>query len=95
MGCQDPPSVSATTMTESELEKSAIWRRKAIMSSAKPMPTEDQEELMKSASEEVSAGFLVGPFGEDDLTKHFGTSSWLLNPRFVLYHGEARKVDCS
>ena len=97
VGCHEPPEgfkrqTVPATMTTSELEKSAIWRRKAIMASAKPMPVEDQEELAKSAAEEVSAGFLVGPFGEDDMTQHFGTSQWLLNPRFVLYQGEARKV---
>lgn len=97
VGCQEPPKgfklqTVPATMTTSELEKSAVWRRKAMMSSLKSMPTEDQEELMKATSEEVSSGFLVGPFGEDDMTKHFGTPDWLLNPRFVLYQGEARKV---
>ena len=97
VGCHEPPKgfkhqVVPATMTTRELEMSAVWRRKAIMSASKPMPAEDQEELMKAASEEVSAGFLVGPFDEDAMTHHLGTSEWLLNPRFVVYQGEARKV---
>ena len=97
VGCQEPPKgfrpqVVPATLTVTELEKSAVWRRKALMSSSKPLPDEDQEELMKMATEEVNAGFIMGPFTEEDMTAHFGNSSWLLNPRFVLYQGEARKV---
>ena len=97
VGCQEPPKgfkqqLVPATATQEELEKTAIWRRKALMASMKAMPKEDQDELMKSATEEVEAGFLVGPFSEADMTEHCATSSWVLNPRFVLYQGESRKV---
>ena len=97
VGYQGPPKgfkeqLVPATMSEEELAASSLWRRKSLMSSSKAMTKEDQEELMKSATEEVASGFLVGPFSEEEMSAHFNSPNWLLNPRFVIYQGESRKV---
>ena len=62
--------------------------------------TELQENDLKQATDkEVELGHLAGPLSECQVTADLGSSSWLLNPRFILYQGEEQKIrpidDCS
>ena len=97
VGHQDPPPserrlLVPAVMTVDELEKSAKWRRKALMGSSRNSKPEDEETLIESASEEARLGFLDGPYDEAAMTDRVGSDKWLLNPRFVLYQGDSRKV---
>lgn len=62
--------------------------------------TQEQEEDLKQATDkEVDLGHLAGPLDEQHFSDFFGRPDWLLNPRFILYQGEEKKVrpidDCS
>ena len=97
VGWQSPPqglreNLIPATMTAQELEDSAIWRRRSIMGAGQKATPRDEHELLKAASAEVEAGFLQGPFTEQEMTDHLGRSDWLLNPRFALHQGNGGKV---
>ena len=83
----NPPS-----MTTQQLDHSALWRRKALM--GKP-PTEDEirnaKQLMDETTKEVDAGFLDGPFLEDEVTEMLGRPDWSMSQRFLLLQGEDLK----
>ncbi|CAJ1451490.1 unnamed protein product [Effrenium voratum] len=83
--------VPATT-TEEDLSRSAAWRRRALIGKVQAVSEEDASALVKSAEEEVAAGFLDGPYSEASLTAKLGNPDWLVSPRFVLYQGARRKV---
>ena len=69
------------------------------MASTADMTSEQERDLKATTDKEVELGHLAGPFSEQQMTEHLGTTAWLLNPRFILYQGEERKVraidDCS
>lgn len=82
-----------------ELRATAEWRRRVIMAASSDMTREQEDDLKQATDKEVELGHLAGPLDERQMTEHFGTATWLLNPRFVRYQGEERKVrpidDCS
>ena len=97
VGCQDAPKgfrkhLVPAVSTQLELESSAIWRRRAIMGKHRNSSAEDIKELLATTNSEVEAGFLKGPFSEQEMSDHLGTENWVLNPRFVIYQGASRKV---
>ena len=80
-------------MTVEQLDHQAVWKRRAMM--GKTLTEEEQEQerdLVRESQEEVEAGFLEGPFTEDQLNKKLGTDRWSLTRRFCLYQGEERKI---
>ena len=83
--------VPATDSLESLLASSEI-RRKALTSSKKETSDKEQKDLTEASDEEVRRGELEGPFSEQEVTRHFGSKEWLLNPRFALYQGVKMKL---
>ncbi|CAE7310483.1 unnamed protein product [Symbiodinium sp. KB8] len=83
--------VPATDSVESLLAASEL-RRKALTSSGKVTSDKEQEDLTEASNEEVRRGELEGPFSEEEVTQHFGSKEWLLNPRFALYQGVKMKL---
>lgn len=81
------PLVVPATMTQDELEASALWRRKSLMSPRSELDEIDEEELVSAAKKEVELGFLAGPYTEAELDQYYGHQHWLLNPRFALHQG--------
>ena len=80
------------TMTAEQLDASAIWRRKALMSKA--ATTDELElapQLMEETMKEVEMGFLGGPFTEAQVTEILGCSDWSMSQRFLLLQGEELK----
>ena len=80
------------TMTEEELLSSALYRRKLLMGDHRDWTAEEQQALLDTTSDEVTRGFLEGPYSEDEMTVLLETDQWSLNPRFVLFQGASRKV---
>ncbi|CAE7229923.1 unnamed protein product [Symbiodinium sp. CCMP2592] len=64
-----------------------LWR--ALLQAAE---YDEAEDLFAGTLKEVHRGDLSGPYTEDEVTAHFGSDDWLLNPRFCIYQGENRKV---
>ena len=79
------PAVS----TVDQLQRESIWRRKALRTDA----TDETADLLDSQSlDEVSRGFLSGPFeSEEEVSAHLGREDWIANPRFVLLQGPSKK----
>ena len=80
-------------MTVEQLDHQAVWKRRAMM--GKTLTEEEQEQerdLVRESQEEVEAGFLKGPFTEDQLNKKLGTDHWSLTRWFCLYQGKERKI---
>lgn len=94
-----PPDWRPPEYSADELRETAVWRRKVIVGASSDMTCEQEEDLKQATDEEVDLGHLAGPFNEQQMTDHFGTTTWLLNPRFIRYQGEESKVrpidDCS
>ena len=83
---------SPPTLTTEQLDHSAVWRRKALM--GKPLTDEERDLaklLMEETMNEVSAGFLDGPFMESEVTERLGRSDWSMSQRFLLLQGEDLK----
>ena len=80
-------------MTVEQLDHQAAWKRRAMMGKAiTAEETEQERDLIKESQEEVEAGFLEGPFTEDQLNSKLGTDQWSLTRRFCLYQGEEKKI---
>ena len=88
--------VKPATLTEAELRGSATFCRKAL-ESRRPQTDEPgfAEHLEETASEEVSLGFLEGPFSAaDDVTEALGHPDWRVMRRFVIEQGaKLRPID--
>ena len=83
---------SPPTMTSEQLDLSAVWRRKALMSK-----TASQDELtlapqlLEETLKEVEAGFLSGPHSEAEVSEILGCTDWSMSQRFLLLQGEELK----
>ena len=83
-----PELMRPATMTEEDLQKSAIWRRKAMLARVHAVDPAHVEHLLETTKEELSLGFLEGPFhSEDQVTAFLGRNDWSLIRRFVLVQG--------
>ena len=81
------------SLTVEQLNHQAAWRRKATMS--KPLSGDEVSQLRDleaETMEEVKAGFLQGPFDEQQVTEQLKSDDWSLTRRFVLYQGEEGKI---
>ena len=80
-------------MTVEQLDHQAVWKRRAMMGkSIAAEECEQEHDLVRESQEEVEAGFLEGPFTEEQINTKLGTDSWSLTRRFCLYQGEERKI---
>ena len=80
-------------LTPQQLDEQAAFRRKATISSLSPPASEEENEvLFGETDDEVSRGFLEGPFdSEAEMTERLGTDAWSPSSRFVIFQGEERK----
>lgn len=54
--------------------------------------TKKEEDALIATADEVSAGFLQGPYSEEEVSVLLDGDDWSLNPRFALFQGAASKV---
>lgn len=89
-----PPLVRPATLTESDLRSSSVWRRKAIVGKNREHPDPDHiNHLEETATDEVAAGYVEGPFhSEKEVSEHLGSSNWSVIRRFVLVQGAEQKL---
>eukprot|EP00435_Cladocopium_sp_Y103_P057714 s379_g20.t1 len=97
VGLQDQPNgyqgmLVPASITEDELATTAPWRRRSLMESRKSASPEEENALLDATAEEVSRGFLGGPYSESEISVLLETDDWSLNPRFVLFQGSNNKV---
>ena len=57
-----PELLRPATMTEDDLRRSAVWRRKAMLARIHASDPSHVEHLLETTEEELSLGFLEGPF---------------------------------
>ena len=97
VGSHDTPScypelLRPATMTEEDLRRSAIWRRKAMLARVHVSDPAHVEHLLEITGEELSV-FLEGPFfSEAQVTEFLGRDDWSLIRRFVLVQGGEGKL---
>eukprot|EP00435_Cladocopium_sp_Y103_P008521 s2383_g2.t1 len=61
-----PEKIRPATLTQEDLERSAVWRRKALLGKrAQMVDPEHVAHLETTAAEELEAGFLEGPFSSE------------------------------
>ena len=88
-----PELLRPATMTEDDLWRTAIWRRKAMLARTHASDPAHVEHLLKTTEEELSLAFLEGPcFSEDQVTEFLGRDDWSLIRRFVLVQGAEGKL---
>ena len=88
-----PEKMKLATLTESDLRKSAKWRRAAIVGRQCNQEDEHVTHLMEATTEEVNLGFLEGPFHtEEEVSRYFGHDDWAVIRRFVLVQGAEKKL---
>eukprot|EP00435_Cladocopium_sp_Y103_P046528 s3318_g13.t1 len=82
---QFPMGFSSMLQTPGELRKKAIWMRKANMAKCKSTGRPELDRLVwDQTMEEQQAGWLQGPFSEEDVTSMVGSPEWLATRRFPL-----------
>ena len=84
---------SAPTISETQLNSDAVWRRKALKGrSAADGESELADQLWTETMKELEAGFLKGPFdSEADVSEFLGCTDWSLSQRFLLLQGAEQK----
>ena len=88
-----PELLRPATMTEEDLRRSAIWRRKAMLARVHTCDPAHVKHLLETTEEELSLGFLEGPFfDEKQVTEFLGRDDWSLIRRFVLVQGAEGKL---
>ena len=78
-----PEKLVPATDSHASLLASAPLRRLSIISRKKETSEKEQADLTEAADAEVKRGEIEGPYSEDQISEHFGSSAWLLNPRFA------------
>ena len=98
VGCHDtppcyPPLLEPATLVADDLQTSAVWGRKAITGRATPADPAHVKHLEETAAEELSLGFLEGPFlTEDAVSAYLGGEDWCVVRRFVLVQGAEMRL---
>eukprot|EP00435_Cladocopium_sp_Y103_P007154 s804_g2.t1 len=89
-----PEKIRPATLTQSDLETSSVWRRKAILGKQHiHRDLQHVQHLEETAAEEVQMGFIEGPFSsESEVSEYFGHSHWMVIRRFVLVQGAEMKL---
>ena len=82
---QFPKGFVPMQQTPEELQKKAVWLRKANMVKCKSSGRPDLDELVwKQTLEECAAGWMHGPYSEGQINEMVGSSNWLATRRFPL-----------
>eukprot|EP00435_Cladocopium_sp_Y103_P025636 s2471_g6.t1 len=89
-----PEKIRPATLTQGDLEATAIWRRRAIVGKRPTVQDPKHvEHLEETAAEELKLGFIEGPFEtESEVSAYFGHSNWTIIRRFVLVQGAEMKL---
>ena len=88
-----PPMLKPATMVLEDLQKSALWRRRAMVGKVQKSDPSHIEHLEATAADELDRGFVEGPFdSEAEVTKHLGRNDWCVVRRFVLVQGAELKL---
>ena len=89
-----PEKIKPATLTQRDLEISAIWRRRAILGKrGSQSDPQHVAHLQETADEELKLGFLEGPFhSESELDEYVGHNRWTVVRRFVLVQGAEMKL---
>ena len=88
-----PELLKPATLTEEDLQSSAVWRRRAILSRVHHSDPEHINHLLEATQEELDLGFLEGPFySEQEVTGFLGRDDWSVIRRFVLVQGAEMKL---
>ena len=75
-------------LTEAELFQTAQVRREALLSKSEPIDAEEARVLAEASQEEVTLGFLEGPFySRDEVSSRLETEDWTVIRRFVIFPG--------
>ena len=80
--------VRPAVLTEAELRASAPDLRRGMMSRTLHQEPEHTAHLLDATKEELAAGFIQGPFTEEQVTAHFGHRHWLAIRRFIIKQGQ-------
>ena len=62
------------------------------MGQHKQITAAQESALLEATADEISRGFLQGPYSEDEMTVLQEDEKWSLNPRFVFFQGTSGKV---
>eukprot|EP00435_Cladocopium_sp_Y103_P064485 s1024_g26.t1 len=88
-----PAMLKPATLCLEDLQKSAVWRRKAILGKVPKTDLSHIQHLEETALEELSLGFVEGPFhSEHEVSTHLGRDDWSVIRRFVLVQGAEMKL---
>ena len=89
-----PEKLKPASLTQQDLENSAVWRRRAIVGKLRNQEDPSHiEHLEQTAAEELEMGFVEGPFAsEQEVTDYFGHGNWMVIRRFVLVQGAELKL---
>ena len=88
-----PEFLRPATMTKEDLRRSAIWRPQAMLSRVHTCDPAHVKHLLETTEEELSFGFLEGPFfDEEQVTDFLGRDDWSLIRGFVLVQGAEGKL---
>ena len=89
--------IRPATISPKELQKTAIWNRKALTAKCRSTGDVAQDEVLwNDTNEEVQRGWLRGPFVEAEVTEALGTTNWLCARRFPIIQGSKTRLidDC-
>ncbi|CAE7039819.1 unnamed protein product [Symbiodinium sp. CCMP2456] len=76
-----------------QLDAQAQIRREETMRRRPPSDPADSAALIDETTQEIEAGFLLGPFTSvEEVSDFLGCQCWSLSPRFLLSQGEDGKV---
>ena len=91
-----PKKIKPALISVDELQKAALWNRKAVLSKCKLQNDETDEILWQGTQDELAKGWVRGPFDESQITEILKTSNWIAIRRFALKQGEKIRVidDC-
>ena len=88
-----PELLKPATLTEEDLQSSAVWRRGAILSRVHQSDPKHIDHLLEATQEEMDMGFLEGPFhSEKEVLEFLGRDDWSVIRRFVLVQGAEVKL---
>ena len=85
MSPQFPYGFAAMLQTPEELKQKSVWMRKANQAKCKSSGRVELDELVWNQTlEERDAGWLQGPYTEEEITQRVGSPNWLATRRFPL-----------
>ena len=95
-GCLQKKIRPATT-SPSDLQRSALWNRKALTAKCRSTGDLTQDALLWSETlQEVQKGWIRGPFSEQEVTDSLQSSNWICARRFPIVQGNKTRLidDC-